>query len=77
MKKLRLKLDDLQITSFAVEGKQDQAGTVAGLQWSYYSSECPANCPGTDISECPNLCTLVYRDCPNTVDFCPDTLYCG
>jgi len=78
MKKLRLTLDDLQITSFAVEGKQDEAGTVAGLQQeSVDLTQCRDECPRlrTDYSEC--ICTAVHRDCPNTVDFCPNTLYCG
>jgi hypothetical protein len=57
MKKLTLKLDDLEVTSFAAQDKQDQTGTVNGLQVSqeYHLTGC-LKCNDSSV-ETQCLCT--------------------
>jgi hypothetical protein len=59
MKKLKLKLDDLEVTSFAAQEKQDQAGTVNGLQISreWYATGCMQCNQSAVQTQCGLNCT--------------------
>ncbi len=71
MKKLTLRLDDLEVSSFAVQDKQDQTGTVDGLQVSreYYMTGC-AYCNQSYVeTQCGLNCT--------DADGCYPSYYCS
>lgn len=71
MKKLTLKLDDLEVTSFAAQDKQEQGGTVNGLQISreWYVTGC-LQCNQSQVqTQCGLNCTQA--------DGCYPSYYCS
>ncbi len=71
MKKLKLSLDQLQVTSFVAQDERDGTGTVNGLQISreYYATGC-MQCNQSDIqTQCNLQCTQA--------DGCYPSLYCS
>jgi hypothetical protein len=60
MKKLKLKLDDLEVTSFAAQDEQTGTGTVNGLQLFSGGPTCVEyGCPPSyNRTECAAQCTL-------------------
>lgn len=67
MKKLKLELDQLEVTSFAADEARPATGTVNGLQ-SYYATCAINGCPPSYFeTEC--LCTAA--------EGCYPSLYCS
>ena len=58
MKKLKLKLDDLEVTSFVAQDRQDQPGTVEG--------ERKGTVAGMELSGY-TVCICTFVNCPRTV----------
>jgi hypothetical protein len=59
MKKLKLKLDDLQVTSFTAQDTREETGTVNGLQISrnYAATGCMQCNPSGVETQCGFNCT--------------------
>lgn len=71
MKKLKLELDDLEVTSFIAQDKQEQAGTVDGLQIS--RNYAATGCMQCNQSQIETQCGL---NCTNA-DGCYPSYYCS
>lgn len=70
MKKLKLELDDLEVTSFAAQDERAGAGTVKGLDYSIDN-------PWSGCYECPSYIeTQCGYDCTN-VEGCYPSYYCS
>ena len=71
MKKLKLKLDDLEVTSFAAQEEHQGAGTVDGMQISreYWATGCMQCNPSSVETQCGLNCT--------NADGCYDSYYCS
>jgi hypothetical protein len=70
MKKLTLKLDDLEVTSFAAQDEREGAGTVKGMEFSMGN-------PWSGCYECPSyIQTQCGWDCTQ-VDGCYPSYYCS
>lgn len=71
MKKLKLTLADLEVSSFAAQDKQDETGTVDGLQISqeYYATGCMHCSPTYVETQCGFNCTQA--------DGCYPSYYCS
>jgi hypothetical protein len=76
MQKLKLRLDDLRIDSFATTPAEKPKGTVFGEQCTCYTQctcpgcpTCDASCNGTCVASCNGSCDA---SCAGTCD-----LYCN
>lgn len=71
MKKLKLKLDDLEVTSFAAQEEHGGAGTVDGMQISrdWNATGCMQCNPSYVETQCGFNCTQV--------DGCYESYYCS
>ena len=72
MKKLKLKLEDLEVSTFAAEDGRHGPGTVNGMQISayyYFQSGCQYCAPSYVETQCGGNCT--------NVEGCYDSYYCS
>jgi hypothetical protein len=58
MKKLKLEVDDLEVTSFAAQDEQEGTGTVNGLQSNLQTCVSNGCGPSYDRTQCAEYCTL-------------------
>lgn len=70
MKKLKLDLDDLEVTSFAAQDEGERTGTVNGMEYSVDDpwSGC-LSCPTIPETQCGMNCT--------NVEGCYPSYYCS
>jgi hypothetical protein len=72
MRKLELKLENLEVESFSLANERAERGTVHGNQWTQYDFSCRADtCSGGRFCECA---TYEYTYCglceTNELSYC-------